>query len=434
MSFTNYNFLWDCICKKINKYPGASFYSTILSSFEILNIKGNAVNIFTNYQNINTIIDSNTRNNLEQIIRIVLNNKLLAINYQPLYINTLFIDNNKTLDNFSLNSENRLAIAVANDICSISPNNIYTPLYLYADTGLGKTHLINAIVLEYSKKFTSKKINHYTGDSFINSFFEATKKNSLQKWREYNEECDLFIIDDIHLLENNSNAIEEFSSLFDTLYSNNKKPHLIITSNTNSSNLNGFTESLKSKLQWGVKIEILSPNKSTKENIINSICNKNKITIKPDVKKYIAKNYNGNIRGLEGLIKTVYTHSTLLNEEITTTLIDKALGKENTSRQYSINGSDIIYNVCKYFNISEMEIKAKNRTRSIAFPRQIGMYITKSLTNTSLQEIGKLYGGRDHSTVKHSNDKIKKLYKNDSNVKKTVDNIIKLINHEKTAY
>ncbi len=432
MLFTNLSFLWNNIYKNIKNTINLNGFESILKKFSILNINDNIITIFSCFHEIESLFDKNVIDNINNIIKDNIKlDKNIIIKYQPNYINKVKINPNETLDSFIINSENRLSIAVAKKISSDNTKNIYSPLFLHSDTGMGKSHIINGIVLEYTNNFPNDKILHYSGESFLTSYFEAVKNNLINEWKNYNKKCRLFIIDDIHILENNENAISEFNLIFDSLYSSHNKSQIIITSNKSPEKLEGFSDSLKGKLQWGVKLEILSHNRSTKENIIKSICKKYELTCNHNLISYIANNCQNNVREIEGLIKTLFTHSTLLNEDITINLINKLIGNKTQRKiNHSITGEDILYNVCQYFNISEIDIKSKNRARAIAYPRQIGMYLTKHLTNTSLQEIGKIYGGRDHSTVKHSNDKIKNLYNLDIKVKNTINILIKKINSE----
>lgn len=432
MLFSNLSFLWNNIYKNIEDTIKLNGFENILKKFNILSINDNTIVIFSCFHEISSLFNQNTLNIINNIIKDNIKlDKDPIIKYQPNYVPEVTININQTLDSFIINSENRLSIAVAKKISSDNSKNIYSPLFLYSDTGMGKSHIVNGIVLEYTNNFPNDKILYYSGESFITSYFEAVKNNLLNEWKSYNKRCNLFIIDDIHILENNENAINEFNLIFDNLYSNYKKNQIVITSNKSPEKLHEFSNSLKGKLQWGVKLEILSHNKSTKEDIVKSILKKYNLNCDYNLISYIANNCQNNVREVEGLIKTLFTHSTLLNEEINIKLINKVIGNKTPKKtNHSISGEDILYNVCQFFNISEIDIKSKNRSRAIAYPRQIGMYLTKHLINASLQEIGKIYGGRDHSTVKHSNDKIKKLYKLDIKVKNTINHLIKQINNE----
>ena len=432
MLFSNLSFLWNNIYKNIEDTIKLNGFENILKKFNILSINDNTIVVFSCFYEISSLFDQNTINTINNIIKDNIKfNKDPIIKYQPNYIPENTINTNQTLDNLILNSENRLSIAVAKKISSDNSKNIYSPLFLYSNTGMGKSHIVNGIILEYTKNFPDDKILYYSGESFLTSYFEAVKNNLLNEWKNYNKECDFFVIDDIHILENNENVMNEFNLIFDSLYSNYKKAQIIITSNKPPEKLQKFSSSLKGKLQWGVKLEILSHNKSTKEDIIRSILKKYNLKCDYNLISYIANNCQNNVREVEGLIKTLFTHSTLLNEDINIKLINKVIGNKTLKKtNHSISCEDILYNVCQFFNISEIDIKSKNRARAIAYPRQIGMYLTKHLINASLQEIGKIYGGRDHSTVKHSNDKIKKLYKSEIKVKNTINHLIKQINNE----
>ena len=434
MYYENFPVLWDNIYQKLKKSTQISGNVDILKYYNILEIKDKCVIIFTNFHKIEDFFSTNDIVYINEIIKNDLSPyNISAVKYQKNYTQDITINKTKTLNSFVLSTENRLALAVAKEILSDRSEKPYSPLYIYSHTGLGKSHLINGIIIDYIKKYPNNKIIYYSGETFLNSFFEATKNNNLTNWKNYNYECSLFIIDDIQFIENNTNTINELYSILNYLYTIPDKPQIIITSNKNPNDLEGFSDAFKSRLQWGVKIEIQSPTKTTKRDIIINLCKKYGITINDDIISYIAKNNLNNIRELEGLIKTIASHVVLLNEEINYNLIDRITGNnrnfEKNNNNHSISENDILENICLYFNINEKDIKSKSRTRTITYPRQIGMYLTKTMTNSSLQQIGKIYGGRDHSTVKHSNDKIKSLYNNNAKVKKTINQIINMINH-----
>ena len=439
MYYENFPVLWNNIYQNIKKSGNISNNTEILHFFSILEIKDKVVIVFSNFHNITDYFNNNELLHINQIIKENLNiYNITEIKYQQNYIQNIMIDKNKTLESFLVSTENRLALAVAQEIISDNPEKPYSPLYLYSKTGLGKSHLINGIILAYRNRFPNDKILYYSGETFLNSFFEATKNNNVNNWKNYNHNCDLFIIDDIQFLENNINTINELYSILNYLYTTQNKPQIIITCNKDPNNLDGFSTAFKSRLQWGIKLEIKSPTNTTKTDIIKTLCKKYNITINKSIIAYIAENNQNNIREIEGLIKTIASHAILLNEDINLELINNLIGKQsnysNSNNIHSISGEEILYNVCMFFNISEKDIKSKNRTRAIAYPRQIGMYLTKTLTNYSLQQIGKIYGGRDHSTVKHSNDKIKTLYNKDLKLKKTINQIINLINNKEVYH
>ncbi len=434
----NFTFLWNNIYENIMQTINVNNYKELINNFSIIDLNADSITVFTYFSDIYSVFSKETVLKINNIIKNCLNNDNLQINYQENNIDNINLDENKTLNSFILNSENRLALAVANEIIINKDNKLYSPLFLYANSGLGKTHLINGIILKYKENYPNNRILYYSGSSFLDSYFFAVKNNYLNLWRKHNYSCQLFIIDDIDKLENNENAINELNNILDHMYSLKQIPQIIITADKEPDKLRGFSDSIKSRLQWGIKLKIQSPNTLTKEDIIKTIFKRYNLEYNNKIVTYIAENYQSNIREIEGLIKTLFTYSTLLDIKIDENLINKIIGK-NTNTQinnksYSITGNDILYKVCKYFNINEIDIKSKNRTRAIAFPRQIGMYLTKQILNYSLQEIGSIYGGRDHSTVKHSNDKIAELYNNDNNTKNIIDQLYNIINEEQLYY
>lgn len=311
----------------------------------------------------------------------------------------------KQFQNYYTNSENRLAIAAGRAICKHDRLLSYNPLFLHGGTGLGKSHLLNAIAWEYRQSCPEKRIRFLTSEMFQSQFNAAMREDDLSGWRELNATADLFILDDIHLLSDNNSIVNEVLHLFDILHAN--KSQIVISSSASPKKLANLPECLISRLQWGLVIEIQKPDIATREDIIRHKVETSGLSIQPQLVSQIAFNNNGNIRELEGSITAICSHASLLDREIDKSLIDSLQKPEGMQVHGSLMAEDLVDIVADYFRVRREHLLSKSRIRSVAYPRQVGMYLAKIMTGSSLEEIGRVFGGRDHSTVKHGCEKIK---------------------------
>lgn len=327
----------------------------------------------------------------------------------------------KQFTNYYTNSENRLAVAAGRAICKPDRLLSYNPLFLHGSTGLGKSHLLNAIAWEYLQIHHDKKIRYLNSEMFQSQYASAVREDDLSGWRELNTSADLFIMDNIHLLGENTQMVNEVLHLFDTLHAN--KSQIVFSSTLSPKKIENLPECLSSRLQWGLVIEIQKPELATREDIIRSRVASTGLSIQPQLVSQIAFNNNGNIRELEGSVTEICSHASLLDQEIDRTLIDSLQKSEGNTAPGSLMAEDIVDVIASFFRVKREHLLSKSRIRSVAYPRQVGMYLAKIMTGSSLEEIGRVFGGRDHSTVKHGCEKVKEQVQKETTARTMIEQL-----------
>ena len=325
------------------------------------------------------------------------------------------LNKNYTFDNFIVGNSNRFAQAAALDVAQ-NPGNIYNPLFIYGNSGLGKTHLMHAIG-NYIEEHSDKKVLYVSSDQFINDFLGINKKDEQGKnfdyvnyFKDKYRNIDVLIIDDIQFFQGATQTQNEFFHTFTTLYNDNKQ--IIISSDRSPDDLKLLEDRLRTRFCWGLTADIYPPDFDLrvailKKKIVGESINKN---IPDDVIEYIASNVGSDIRHLEGSITRLLAYSTIMGGiDITLDLAIEVL-KDYVNKGYSEknNINRIQRIVAEHFQISVDDMKSKKRSANLAFPRQVAMYLCRKLTNESFPKIGIEFGGKDHSTVMHSVEKIEK--------------------------
>ena len=325
------------------------------------------------------------------------------------------LNKNYTFENFIVGNSNRFAQAAALDVAE-NPGNIYNPLFIYGNSGLGKTHLMHAIG-NYIEENTNKKVLYVSSDQFINDFLGINKKDEHGKnfdyvhyFKDKYRSVDVLIIDDIQFFQGATQTQNEFFHTFTTLYNDNKQ--IIISSDRSPDDLKLLEDRLRTRFCWGLTADIYPPDFDLrvailKKKIVGEAINKN---IPDDVIEYIASNVGSDVRHLEGSITRLLAYSTIMGgADITLDLAIEVL-KDYVNKGYSEknNVNRIQRIVAEHFQISVDDMKSKKRSANLAFPRQVAMYLCRKLTNESFPKIGIEFGGKDHSTVMHSVEKIEK--------------------------
>lgn len=322
-----------------------------------------------------------------------------------------------TFDTFVVGANNNLAHAAALAVAE-SPGEVYNPLFIYGGVGLGKTHLMHSIAHFILKNNPDAKILYVTSEKFTNELIDAIRnKNNISttEFREKYRNNDVLLIDDIQFIIGKESTQEEFFHTFNTLYESKKQ--IIISSDKPPKDIETLEERLRSRFEWGLTVDIQSPDYETRMAILRKKEDLEGYNIDNEVIKYIATNIKSNIRELEGALTKIVALSKLdHNKEITIALAEEALKdiiSPNSERK--ITPELIIQVVADHFGITPLDISSQKRNKEVAFPRQIVMYLCQNMTNASLQEIGKYLGGRDHTTIIHGRDKIAAdLKKNDT--------------------
>ena len=322
-----------------------------------------------------------------------------------------------TFDNFIRGKSNEEAYNFSMGVAN-APAKSYNPLFLYSDPGLGKTHLMNAIGNYIHDHHPEMKILYISSETFTNELIGAIQHNTNEAFRNKYRNIDVLLIDDIQFLRKKESTQEEFFHTFEALKPADKQ--IIISSDRPPKELDTLEERLTSRFMQGLIIEINHPDFETRSAILRSMAEKDHIDFPLEVIQLIATNVKTNIRELEGAYTKVSAYASLAKQPVTMELARKALKDLDlgSSVDKVITVDAIMELVAARYKIRVDDLKAKKRTRSIAYPRQIAMYLTRELTDLSLPRIGECFGGRDHTTVLHACDKIADDKKNDANLER----------------
>lgn len=328
-----------------------------------------------------------------------------------------------TFDNFVVGSNNQLAHAAAQAV-SQSPGIAYNPLFLYGGFGLGKTHLMQAIV-QSVKEREEKKIIYIPAEVYLNDFIQSIKNKTTNVFRQKFRKLDFLLIDDIHFIAGKEGTQEEFFHTFNFLYDQRKQ--IILSSDRPPAEISFLEKRLISRFEWGLVAEILPPDFETRVAILKKKCEIKNIAVNDDIIFYVAENIKDNVRVLEGVLNRIFAFSSLLNKEIDRKIINEIMDGEYYKKRVIINLETIMTFVCEYFKIKEEDLLSKTRMKNILMPRQIAMFLSRELTNNSLHSIAVKFGGKDHTTVLYTCKKIKRLYDTDDYMKGVIDEIRKSI-------
>ena len=334
-----------------------------------------------------------------------------------------------TFDTFVVGSNNNLAHAAALAVAE-SPGEIYNPLFIYGGVGLGKTHLMHAIAHFILKNNPRAKILYVSSETFTNELIDAIRnKNNITttEFREKYRNNDVLLIDDIQFIIGKESTQEEFFHTFNTLYESKKQ--IIISSDKPPKEIETLEERLRSRFEWGLTVDIQSPDYETRMAILRKKEEMEGYNIDNEVIKYIANNIKSNIRELEGAINKVMAFAKLEQREVNLELAEQALKDIiSPNEKKVITPEYIISMVAEHFDVSVEDLYGNKRNSKIVMPRQIAMYLCREIISTPLKSIGKCLGNRDHTTIMHGIDKIEKEIVSDDNLKNTIETLKKKIN------
>jgi chromosomal replication initiator protein len=312
-----------------------------------------------------------------------------------------FLNTRYTFDNFITGEGNQLARAAAGAISNNPGGTSFNPFFVYGGVGLGKTHLIQAIGNEIVKNFPNKKAIYLSTDIFTVEFVEAIQSNRVNDFSNFYRSMDVLIIDDIQFLIGKEKTQDLFFHIFNILHQSKKQ--IILTSDKPPKNLKGLNERLISRFQWGLTADIQPPELETRIAILKKKAETYGMEVSGEVLDYIAANITSNIRELEGCLIKILANASLSSKEITFELVKKTVKEIATNKKViNINIDFITKTVCDHFRVDENKIREKTRKKEVVRARQIAMYLSKEMTNSSLKTIGLHFGGRDHSTVVHA--------------------------------
>ncbi len=313
------------------------------------------------------------------------------------------------------------ALAVAE-----SPAKAYNPLFLYGGVGLGKTHLMHSIGHYILSQNPNAKVLYASSEKFTNELINSIKDDKNQAFRNKYRNIDVLLIDDIQFIAGKERTEEEFFHTFNTLYEDNKQ--IIISSDRPPKEIKTLEDRLRSRFEWGLIADIQPPDLETRIAILRKKAEIEKLVVPNDVILFIAKSIVSNIRELEGALNRIIAYSTLANKEITIDLASEALKDLMSADKPKTITTELIQEVvASYYNLKPEDLRSPKRTRNIAYPRQIAMYLCRKLTDLSLPKIGEKFGGRDHTTVIHGYEKIENEILEDFELKQTIEDLEKRI-------
>jgi len=329
-----------------------------------------------------------------------------------------------TFDSFVVGTSNQMAynasLAVAN-----KPGVQYNPLFLYGGTGLGKTHLLQAIgnnAIEHGKT-----VIYVTIEQFMNDFTFSIKNKNMEHFRSKYRKCDVLLIDDIQFLSGKEQTQEEFFHTFNELH--NAKKQIVMTSDRLPSQIAGLVDRLKSRFEWGLTADIQVPGLETKIAIIEKKSELNGIHLSREIINYIATNLDNSIREIEGVLIRINASASLLNQEINLELAQNLLKEQIKEKKENIKLPDIISLVATELNIKPSDIKSKKRTATVANARRVVIYLARELTHNSMPDIAKFLGMKDHSSISKNIQKTNELIETDENFKLIIQNLKNKIIH-----
>lgn len=437
--------LWDSIQQEIKEFVSEGVYELWFRPIKIMNIKDNVVYLEVPNRFYKEWIEDNYPNLLEEKIRNSFGSEYLIkfrMQEKP-DTETKKIDNKKesrrqrlaskgiqlnpkyTFDNFVVGTSNEFAHAASKKVVD-DPGVTYNPLFIYGESGLGKTHLLNAIGNSLFDKNPTINIYCKSINVLTNELVSALRHGKTGELLETFSKVDVLLVDDVHFIAGKERTQVEFFHIFNTLYE--KQKQIVLTSDRPPLEINDISDRLRSRFNMGLIADINPPDVETKIAILYKKSQNEGIILPEDVAFFIATKVKSNIRDLEGCLIKLGAHSSLTGRKIDLELAKSVLKELLSNDDVKLITPDIIQKgVCEYLNIKLADLKARKRTKEVAFARQLAMYICKNLTNLSLSEIGRNFGGKDHATVIYACKQIGERINSEEQFSKMVDTIIRKI-------
>jgi chromosomal replication initiator protein len=329
-----------------------------------------------------------------------------------------------TFDTFVVGSSNQFAQAACQAVAEL-PSRAYNPLFIYGGVGLGKTHLLHAVGHQGVRLFPGMAVVYISSERFTNELINAIRYDRTAEFRARYRTIDLLLIDDIQFISGKERTQEEFFHTFNDLYESRKQ--IVVSSDSSPKEIPEIEERLRSRFEWGLIADIQPPDFETRVAILKKKAALERVRLTDDVAYLIASRIKSNIRELEGSLTRMIAFCALTGREMSVDLTQEVLGELWGEEEKVITIDQIQRKVCEFFGIKLSDLKAKTRTKAVSFPRQIAMYLARQLTHASLSEVGRAFGGKDHTTVLHAVDKVQTLLQEDPKLRKTIDGLIQSI-------
>jgi chromosomal replication initiator protein len=310
-----------------------------------------------------------------------------------------------TFDSFVVGACNQFAHAAARSVAT-HPSRSYNPLFLYGGVGMGKTHLMHAIGRELIDKYGSMRVVYTSSERFMNEMIACIRTERMPHFHQRYREADVLLIDDIQLIGNKERTQEEFFHTFNELHDHQKQ--IVLSSDSPPKDIPGLVDRLRSRFEWGLMADIQPPDLETKMAILDKKAEVDGVTLPDEVRSFMASKTKGNVRELEGALIKLIAYSSLTGTDINLQMAQQVLKHMVHVQDRRVTMDAIQKAVAEKFQIKQSQIKEKSNTKKVVYPRQVAMYLVKELTDASLPEIGRAFGGKHHTTVIHSINKIDK--------------------------
>ena len=326
-----------------------------------------------------------------------------------------------TFDTFVVGKSNEFAHAASRAVAE-QPSKAYNPLFLYGGVGMGKTHLMHAIGHMIKKRNPAMKLSYVSAEKFTIEVINSLRFDRMISFRDRFHTVDVLLVDDIQFIAGKERTQEEFFHTFNALYEQQKQ--IVISSDCLPKDINSIEERLRSRFEWGLIADIQPPDLETKIAILQKKAENDRFNLPDEVAEYIARAIKSNVRELEGALTRLMAYASLTGTATTLATAQSVLRNIIASQEKRVTIDLIQKSVSEHFNLREQDLKIRSNTRAIAFPRQVAMYIVKQLTTASLPEIGRQFGGKHHTTVLHSINKIEELRRSDKELNRTITRLM----------
>ncbi len=356
-----------------------------------------------------------------QPIRGVRNQALAAVDGSEIEAPANLLNPKFTFSSFVVGSCNQFAHAAARSVAD-NPSRSYNPLFLYGGVGMGKTHLMHAIGRALIDRFGSMRIIYTSSERFMNEMIACIRTDRMQQFHQRYREADVLLVDDIQLIGNKERTQEEFFHTFNELHDHQKQ--IVISSDSPPKEIPGLLERLRSRFEWGLIADIQPPDLETKMAILDKKSEVEGIKLPDDVRSFMASKTKSNVRELEGALIKLIAYSSLTGTPITVQMAQQVLKHLVHVQDRKVTIDSIQKAVAERFQVKPAQLREKSNTKKVVYPRQVAMYLIKELTDASLPEIGRAFGGKHHTTVLHSINKIEQSRQNDPDLNRLLHSLM----------
>ena len=335
------------------------------------------------------------------------------------------LNNRYRFQSFVVGSCNQFAHAAAKAVAE-NPARAYNPLFIYGGVGMGKTHLIHAIGHSLHESYPKLRIVYTTAERFMNELVTCIRTDRMALFHQHYRLADALLVDDVHIVAGRERTQEEFFHTFNELYDHQKQ--IVLSSDSAPKNTTGLVDRLRSRFEWGLMVDVQPPDLETKIAILDKKAEAQGISLPQDVRVFIATKTRSNVRELEGALVKLAAYTSVTEAPVTLDMARQVLKHLSSDRERRITIDAVIRTVAERFSMQPSQLKQRSNMKQIAYPRQIAMFLVKELTPASLPEIGKAFGGKHHTTVLHSIQKIDRLRHHEPDLNRTINSIIDSFN------